>query len=275
PEGGAVPGIKPPGHALGHPVVVVGLEERQVLVEDLLGDPLELGKADARIDAEVPQRAIEALEELLEPEDAGPEGPRRGEDRVAVLEATIPERDPDIPLGDDPAVEVGDTLGCRLCHCRSSYRGHAMWCGRRSSSPREVSVAEGDRPVNAGCDPVDGSVHGAAAPAPAASTRRRARAANPVASGRGPGGAGRWQAPRMARATGAPSAALHWRTRAVAHCRTPLARRCPDGESGAASRGGTAGGADRAVPRDGCLPGPDGRAWPAERGSGAGGLCRA
>src|SRR5262249_7847846 len=46
-----------------------------------------------------------------------PEGPRRVKDRVAVLEAAIAERDPHVPLGHDPAVEVRDPLA-RLCHRR-------------------------------------------------------------------------------------------------------------------------------------------------------------
>ena len=126
PEGRAVRGIEPPGHALGHPVVVVRLEEREVLVEDLLGDPLELLEPDARIDAEVAERAIEAVEVLLQAEDAVPEGPRRVEHRVAVLEAAIPERDPHVPLEDDPAVEVRDSLACCLCHRRASCRWGAV-----------------------------------------------------------------------------------------------------------------------------------------------------
>ena len=72
------------------------------------------------IDAEIAERAIQALEVLLEPEDAVPEGPRRVEHSVAVLEPAIPERNADVTLRYDLAVEVRDTLACRLCHCRAS-----------------------------------------------------------------------------------------------------------------------------------------------------------
>jgi len=105
-----VAGLEAAGDPLGHPVVLVGLEEPQVLAEDLLGDLHQPGHRESGIDLDVAERPVEPVEVLPRLEDPVPEGARGVEHGVPELEAAVPEGDADLALGDDPAVEVGDPL---------------------------------------------------------------------------------------------------------------------------------------------------------------------
>src|SRR5262249_42188633 len=167
------------------------------------------------VDAEVAERAIQAVEVFLQPEDPVPEGAGRVEHGVAVLEPAVTERDAHVPLGNDPAVEVRDPPACPPFHSPFllawADRGSRK-AGRRrvSPSPRSASVAEEERRVNAGA--------GAVAPG---------REARPSAMAGGQGAMGGAVPP--ARGAPTPGAEMGsrgrradrcWRTRPATGCRT-------------------------------------------------------
>ena len=60
---------------------------------------------------QVAQRAVEALDVLLEAEDAPVEGARHVEAAVAAVEAAVAVGDDHLGLGHEPAVEVGGAGG--------------------------------------------------------------------------------------------------------------------------------------------------------------------
>ena len=115
-EHGAVPRVEAARDALGDPVVLVGLEKREVAAQDLLRDLDHGRRGQARVDPEVAERAVQPLHVLAELEDPVAEGPGRVEHRVPVLEPPVTERDPNLGLGQVPPVEVRDPLPCRSRH---------------------------------------------------------------------------------------------------------------------------------------------------------------
>src|SRR5262249_22289585 len=80
-------------------------------------------------DLQVAQRAVEAVDMLLQPERLALEGARHVEGAVAILPAAVAERDHDLALRHEVAVEPGDALIAELL-------GHAVlrcWTGRHRS----------------------------------------------------------------------------------------------------------------------------------------------
>ena len=99
---------------LADPPVADGGAQMLVARHDLLavGDHL-LGR-DAGIDLQVAQRAVEAVDMLLQPERRALEGARHVEGAVAVLPAAVAERDHDLGFRHELAVEPGDALIAEL-----------------------------------------------------------------------------------------------------------------------------------------------------------------
>jgi hypothetical protein len=107
-------GVQPARDPLRDPVIVVPLQQRQVAAQDFLGDLHHAALRNARIDAEVAQRAIQTIHVLGELEDFAAERARGVEHRVAVLEAAVAEGYEHVALGHEPAVVVRDAIGG--CH---------------------------------------------------------------------------------------------------------------------------------------------------------------
>ena len=88
----------------------------QVLVagHDLLAVRDHLLGREAGIDLQVAQRAVEAVDMLLQAERLAVEGARHVEGAVAVLPAAVAERNHDLAFGHELAVEPGDALIAEL-----------------------------------------------------------------------------------------------------------------------------------------------------------------
>jgi hypothetical protein len=119
-------------HALGEPPVAGGGAERLVALDDLLADRDDLLGLEADVDAQIAQRAVEALHVLLQAEDAPVEGARHVEAAVAAVEAAVAVGDDHLGLGHELAVEVGDAR-----HVRPPWSGLGGVCtGRRHGFKR-------------------------------------------------------------------------------------------------------------------------------------------
>ena len=97
-------------HALGDPVVLVLVEQVQVPLQHVFGDLGELFVRHADVELEVAHGLVEAVEMLVELEDAMAEGPRRVEAAIAIAEAAIAERHDGAALRHDLPVHVDDAL---------------------------------------------------------------------------------------------------------------------------------------------------------------------
>ena len=102
--------------ALPDPVVLVRPEQVAVARAHLLADLDHLGRRQARIDAQILERAVEALDVLLDFEHAAVEGAGHVERAVAVQPAAVAKRHAHLALGHVVAVEVGDPLVRQRAH---------------------------------------------------------------------------------------------------------------------------------------------------------------
>ena len=96
--------------ALGEPVILARAEQVAVALEHLLADRGHLRGRQARVDVEVFERAVEPCDVLLDAEGLAVEAPGHVEDRIAAQKALVAERDHDLALADDLAVEPGDAF---------------------------------------------------------------------------------------------------------------------------------------------------------------------
>ena len=102
--------------ALPDPVVVVRPEQVAVALEHLLGQLAHLLRAEARIDAQIFERAVEPVDMLLHLEQPVAEGAGHVEAAVAVDPARVAERDAHLALGHEFAVEPGYPFVRQLGH---------------------------------------------------------------------------------------------------------------------------------------------------------------
>ena len=113
--------------ALADPVVVVGAEEMAVPLEQLLGELAHAGRPEARIDAQVLQRAVEPLDMLPHLEQPVAEAAGHVEAAVAVDPGGVAERNPHLPLRHELAIEPGDTLVGEMGHEGAPRGGNGGW----------------------------------------------------------------------------------------------------------------------------------------------------
>ena len=100
--------------ALAEPPVADFGPEMLVARHDLLAVRHHLLGRQAGIDLQVAQRAVEAVDVLLQAERLAVKGARHVEGSVAVLPAAVAERDHDLVLGHELAIEPGDALIAEL-----------------------------------------------------------------------------------------------------------------------------------------------------------------
>src|SRR6516162_6868771 len=100
----------PAADALGEPIILPRAEQVTVARQHLFADRRHLSRRQARVDIEVFERAVETGDMLLYSERLAVKAPRHVEDRVAAQKALIAERDHDLALADEFAVEPGDAF---------------------------------------------------------------------------------------------------------------------------------------------------------------------
>src|SRR5262249_54104411 len=87
-----------------------GTQQMAVAPEHLLADRDHLPRRHTQIDIEVSQRAVEPGDVFLDAEGLAVEASRHVEDRIAAQKSLVPERNDDLALADDLAVEPGYAL---------------------------------------------------------------------------------------------------------------------------------------------------------------------
>ena len=102
--------------ALPDPVIVVRPKQVPVALEQLFGQRAHLVRPEARIDAQVFQRAVEPVDVLLHLEQPVPEGAGHVETAVAIDPARVTERNAHLALRHELAVEPGHPFVCQLGH---------------------------------------------------------------------------------------------------------------------------------------------------------------
>src|SRR4026209_3015781 len=103
-------------HALADPPIAGPAAQMLVARHDLLRHVDHLPRTYAGIQTQIPERAIEAVNVLLEPEGAAVKGARHVEGAVAVLPAPVAERNQYLILGHELAIEPGETGIGQLRH---------------------------------------------------------------------------------------------------------------------------------------------------------------
>jgi hypothetical protein len=99
-----------PADPLADPVILARAEEMAVPRQYLLADLGHLRRRYAGVDVDVSERAVEPGDVLFEAERPAAEAAGHVEDRVALQEALVAERDHDFALADELAIEPGDAL---------------------------------------------------------------------------------------------------------------------------------------------------------------------
>src|SRR5262245_29685493 len=95
---------------LADPVIVVRAEEMAVPRQYLLADCGHLRRREAGVEVEVAKRAVEPGDMLLETKRPAAEAAGHIEHRIALQKALVAERDHDLALAHELAVEPGDAL---------------------------------------------------------------------------------------------------------------------------------------------------------------------
>ena len=95
---------------LRDPVIVAVPAHMLVAPRHLLADLNHLVGADTRVDLQVVERTVEALDMLAQLKGRAVEGPRHVERRVAEPEAAVAERNHHLVFRNVVAVEIGDAL---------------------------------------------------------------------------------------------------------------------------------------------------------------------
>src|SRR5215468_9706148 len=95
---------------LGEPIILTGTKQVQVPCENILADRRHLGGRHILIDVKIFERAVEPGDVLLDPEGLAVKAPCHVENRVTAQKALVTERDHDVAVADDLAVEPGDAL---------------------------------------------------------------------------------------------------------------------------------------------------------------------
>src|SRR6267143_4011174 len=108
-------------HALADPPIASPAAQMLVARHDLVRHVNHLLRTYAGIQTQITERAIEAVNVLLEPEGAAVKGARHVEGAVAVLPAPVAERDQYLILGHELAVEPGESGICQMHHERLCY----------------------------------------------------------------------------------------------------------------------------------------------------------
>src|SRR5579871_1261009 len=106
----------------------------EVPLQHLLADADRLGGAEAGVDAQIAQRAVEPVDMLLQAEGLVLEGAGGVEDRIAEQEAAIAKRQQHLALGQDLTVEIGDAFV--LSNAHGSFSAIAIWPGSPAPADR-------------------------------------------------------------------------------------------------------------------------------------------
>src|SRR5579863_4229335 len=145
--------VDPARDPLTHPVIGVGGEEMAVLLEHLLADRNHLRGAKAGVDPQIAQRAVEAVDVLLQFERPAVKGPGHVEGGVAVFEAAVAKRHDDLALRHDLAVEIGDAVvGASVGHGRSPNSGRRL-SANSSMAATSLSASASSRAIDSAIIP--------------------------------------------------------------------------------------------------------------------------
>src|SRR3984893_7063912 len=109
--------------ALGQPIILAGTEQVAIASEHVLADRRHLGGCHSRGDVEGFERPVEPGDMLLQTKSLAVEAPGHVEDRVAAQKALVAERDHDLALADNLAVEPGDPLVAESHRSLLAYSG--------------------------------------------------------------------------------------------------------------------------------------------------------
>src|SRR5262249_6852174 len=125
---------------LANPIIIIGGEQVAVALEHLLSERAHLLRPEPGIDAQVLERAIEAIDVLLHLKQAMAKAARHIEGAVAVDPTGIAEGNSHLALGYELAVEPGDALVGTYSHRPS--RGETMPAPLHATpSPRQLAPA--------------------------------------------------------------------------------------------------------------------------------------
>ena len=98
------------GDVLEHPVILAFGQQRQVAPHDLLGDGRHVVRRLARLDSDIAQGTVEAVDVLLQAEQLAIDRALRVEGAVAPSKTAVAERDDDMALRDIVTIEVGNAF---------------------------------------------------------------------------------------------------------------------------------------------------------------------
>src|SRR5208282_5189271 len=123
--------------ALGEPIILTGTEQVTIASEHVLADRRHLARRQARVDVEIFERPVEPGDMIGEAKGLAVEAAGHVENGIAAQKALVAERDLDLALAHDLAVEPGDAFVAEG-HRSLLLRGSGSLGGLRHRYPVEV-----------------------------------------------------------------------------------------------------------------------------------------